>query len=58
MNKFIKIAVLNIAIVIAAVVGYSPGLLGLSPSDPSILKAGISIILGIEDDDKHGGFYG
>lgn len=47
MNRFTKIAFLNIAIVVITVIGYSPGLLNLRPGDPSILKAGISIILGI-----------
>jgi hypothetical protein len=35
------------AMALAIVVLYSPGLLALSPSDPSILKAGLSIVLGV-----------
>ena len=47
MKKILKLLVLNIGIVICAVVTYSDGLLGLRPSDPSILKAGFSILIGI-----------
>lgn len=47
MNKFIKIAGFNFIIVAVTVIGYSPGLLCLRPGDPSILKAGMSIILGL-----------
>ena len=46
-NKLIKILVLNLIIIVAAVVTYSPGLLGWYPSDPSIFKAGMSILIGI-----------
>ncbi|MBQ9604971.1 MAG: hypothetical protein IJR45_06110 [Firmicutes bacterium] len=46
-NKLVKIAVLNLIIIVAAVVTYSPGLLAWYPNDPSIFKAGMSILIGI-----------
>ena len=47
LNKLVKIAGLNLIIIVAAVVTYSPGLLALYPNDPSIFKAGMSILIGI-----------
>ncbi len=47
MKKYLKLILLNLAIVVGAVVAYSDGLLGLRPGDPSILKAGLSILIGI-----------
>jgi len=46
-SRKLKIVLLNAFIVVAAVVGFSDSLLGLRPWDPSILKAGLSILLGI-----------
>ena len=47
MNRKLKIILLNLAIVVLAVVGYADGLLGLRPWDPSLLRAGLSILLGL-----------
>ena len=46
-NKIAKIAAFNLIIIVGAVVTYSPGLLGWYPNDPSIFKAGMSILIGI-----------
>lgn len=43
-TKYIKLGVLNILIALLFVILYSPGLIGLRPSDASILRAGLSII--------------
>ena len=45
--RLIKIAALNIGIAITAIVCYSPGLLALRPGDGSILRAWLSIFIGI-----------
>ena len=47
MKRIIKLILLNLSIAAGAVIAYSDGLLGLRPSDPSILRAGFSIIIGI-----------
>ncbi|MBQ7637828.1 MAG: hypothetical protein IJS90_02890 [Clostridia bacterium] len=47
MKRKLKLVLLNAFIIVAAVVGYSGSLLGLRPWDPSILKAGFSILLGL-----------
>ncbi len=47
MNKFVKLILMDLAIAVLAIVGYSPGLMNLRLSDPSILKAGMSILLGV-----------
>ncbi len=47
MSQKIKILLLNLGIVVTAVVTYSEGLLGLRPTDPSLLKAGLSILIGL-----------
>ena len=47
MKNFLKIAALNAGIIIVGVVAYSDGLLGLRPTDPSILRAGLSILTGL-----------
>lgn len=47
MNKTMKMVLLNAGIVATAIIAYSPGFLGLRPFDPSIFKAGMSIILGL-----------
>ncbi len=47
MRNFWKIAALNAGIVLVGVVAYSDGLLGLRPTDPSILRAGLSILTGL-----------
>lgn len=47
MNKAMKMVLLNASIVAIAIIAYSPGFWGLRPSDPSIFKAGMSIILGL-----------
>ncbi len=46
-NRFLKILGLNLAIILLAVFCYSEGFLGLRPSDESILRAGMSIFVGI-----------
>lgn len=43
----IGILILNSIIIVIAVVTYSPGLLGWYPNDPSVFKAGMSILTGI-----------
>ena len=40
-----KIVILNILIIIVAIVCYSPGILNLRPSDDSIFRAGMSIMM-------------
>ena len=47
MKSFGKMLLLNLTIIIVAVVCYSDGLLKLRPSDPSIIRAGLSIIIGL-----------
>ena len=47
MKRLLKILLLNLAIIVCAVVAYSDGFLALRPGDPSILKAGLSIITGL-----------
>ncbi|MBQ6164706.1 MAG: hypothetical protein IJK23_09545 [Clostridia bacterium] len=47
MKRIIKLILLNLSIAAGAVIAYSDGLLGLRPSDPSILRAGFSIIIGL-----------
>ena len=47
MNNIKKIIGLNLGIIIAAVIAYSPGFLNLRPSDESILRAGFSILIAI-----------
>ena len=42
-----KLLLLNLALVATAIFCYSKGFLGLSPADPSILKAGMSILIGL-----------
>jgi len=44
MNKNVKLILTDIGLAAAAVIMYSPGLLALRPSDPSILRAGCSIL--------------
>ena len=46
-KNFKKVIALNLAIVVLAVVCYSDSLLGLRVSDPSILRAGLSILAGL-----------
>ena len=46
-KRNLKLVLLNLGIVVTAVVSYSEGLLGLRPTDPSILKAGLSILIGL-----------
>jgi len=47
MKNFLKILLLNIGIIIAAILTYSNGFLGLRPTDDSILRAGFSILIGL-----------
>ena len=47
MRKTLKMILLNLGIVVTAVVCYADGLLGLRPTDPSLLKAGLSILAGL-----------
>ena len=47
MKKFFKLLLMNAAIVFCAVIAYSDGFLALRPGDPSIFRAGMSIITGI-----------
>ena len=46
-NTYVKMFILNILIVLAVVVCYSEGFLNLRPWDVSILRAGMSIFVGI-----------
>lgn len=47
MRKYARLLASYTAIAIAAMVLYTPWLVGLTPSDPSILRAGLSVICGI-----------
>ena len=47
MNKNLKIILKDCLYGLLILLIYSPGLLGLYPNDPSIIKAGISIIAGV-----------
>ena len=47
MNNYVKLIVFDVAMAIIIVVLYSPGLLALRPTDPGILRPGLSIFLGI-----------
>lgn len=47
MKNWLKIALLNAGIVVAGVICYSDGFLGLRLADPSIIRAGLSVIAGI-----------
>lgn len=44
MKKYIKLVIADIIIAVIAIILYSPGLVGLRLSDPSIFRAGMSII--------------
>ncbi len=45
MNRYIKVFLLNFTIVIVSIVCYSPGFMNLRPSDESIFRAGMSIMI-------------
>ena len=47
MKKYARLLASYAAIAITAMVLYTPWLVGLTPSDPSILRAGLSVICGI-----------
>lgn len=47
MNKYIKLIAFDVIMAVIIVVLYSPGLLNLRPTDPSILRAGLSIIFAV-----------
>ena len=47
MKKYARLLASYAAIAITAMVLYTPWLVGLTPSDPSILRAGLSVIFGI-----------
>ena len=47
MKKYARLLASYAAIAIAAMVLYTPWLVGLTPSDPSILRAGLSVICAI-----------
>lgn len=47
MKNIWKLILLNSILVAAAVLTYSKGFLALSPADPSILRAGLSILIGL-----------
>lgn len=47
MNQNVKVIAIDAALAILIVILYSPGLLALRPDDPSILRAGFSIIFGV-----------
>ncbi|MBE5957551.1 MAG: hypothetical protein E7254_01640 [Lachnospiraceae bacterium] len=44
-TNYIKLAVLNLVIAFTGVICYSPGLLNLRPSDPGVLRPGMSIFM-------------
>ena len=46
-KRIVKIIILNSIIIVCAVVTYSPGLLGWYPNDPSVFKAGMSILIAL-----------
>ncbi|MBR1634380.1 MAG: hypothetical protein IJ682_04860 [Lachnospiraceae bacterium] len=48
-KKYLKMIILNLAIVLSAVFCYSEGFLALRPWDASILRAGMSIFVAIAD---------
>lgn len=45
MNKTFKLIFLNLSIIIIAILSYSPGFFYLRPSDASVFRAGMSIII-------------
>ena len=47
MRKYVRLLASYAVIAITAMVLYTPWLVGLTPSDPSILRAGLSVIFGI-----------
>ena len=47
MKNFWKLLILNISLVVIAVLTYSGGFLALRPTDPSLLRAGLSILIGL-----------
>ena len=47
MRKYARLLASYAAIAITAMVLYTPWLVGLTPTDPSILRAGLSVIFGI-----------
>lgn len=46
-NRYVKVIATDIALALVAVGLYSPGLLGLSPMDPDIVRAAISVSAGV-----------
>ena len=47
MKNIWKLLLLNLSLAAAAILCFSKGFLALSPADPSILKAGLSILIGL-----------
>lgn len=47
MGKYLKLLAFDAAMAVLIVILYSPGLLALRPTDPSILRAGLSIIFAV-----------
>lgn len=47
MGKYVRIILFDVFMAAVIVALYSPGMLNLRPSDPSLLRAGLSVFLGI-----------
>ena len=47
MKNFWKLLLLNLSLVVIAVLTYSSGFLALRPTDPGLLRAGLSILIGL-----------
>ena len=47
MNRYFRVIAIDMALAVLAVCLYSPGLLGLSPFDPDIVRAALSVSAGV-----------
>lgn len=47
MNKYLRVIAIDVALAALAVCLYSPGLLGLSPMDPNVIKAALGVTAGV-----------
>lgn len=46
-NRYVRVIAIDVALAVLAVILYSPGLLGLSPMDPDIVRAALGVSAGV-----------
>lgn len=47
MNRYMRVIAIDVVLAVVAVILYSPGLLGLSPFDPDVIRAALSVSAGV-----------